>query len=144
MTVALLGLHVVGQTDNHPEFLWGTFEHKMNSPVTPDNTFTPSPTRKDPKSYTLYKANTPFSQVNNAVDPPALRLDAASQKLTPVTNVVLENQTGGENQPNGPGNVFSVNSQAQSVRRQLQASRKRPSPATIWSERCGCCPIPIT
>ena len=33
VTVALLGLHVVGQTVNHPEFLWGTFEHKMNSPA---------------------------------------------------------------------------------------------------------------
>lgn len=25
VTVALVGLHVVGYTDNHPEFLWGTF-----------------------------------------------------------------------------------------------------------------------
>ena len=81
VTVALFGLHVVGQTVNHPEFLWGTFEHKMNSPATPDNTFTPSPTLKDPKNYTLYKANTPFSQVNNPSTPPALRLDDASQKL---------------------------------------------------------------
>jgi hypothetical protein len=111
--VALLGLHVVGHTVNHPEFLWGTFEHKNNSPVTPDNTFTASPTRKDPKSYTLYKGGTFFSKVNIADDPPALRLDAASQKLTPVTNAVLENQTGGENQPNGPGNVFAVNTQGQ-------------------------------
>ena len=113
VTVALLGLHVVGHTVNHPEFLWGTFEHKMNSPATADNTFTPSPIRKDPKSYTLYRANTPFSQVNNAVAPPVLRLDAASQKLTPVTNVVLENQTGGDSQPNGPKNVTAINSQAQ-------------------------------
>jgi hypothetical protein len=113
VTVALIGLHVVGQTDNHPEFLWGTFEHKMNSPATPDNTFTASPTRKDPNSYTLYQGNTPFSQVNNKVDPPVLTLDAASQKLTPVTNAVLENQTGGENLPNGVGNIFAINSQAQ-------------------------------
>jgi len=121
VTVALVGLHVVGYTDNHPEFLWGTFEHKMNSPATPDNTFTASPTRKDPKSYTLYKGNTPFSQVNIAVDPPSLTLDAASQKLTPVTNVVLENQTGGENQiddkkqPIGVGNIFAIDAQAQSA-----------------------------
>jgi hypothetical protein len=113
VTVALLGLHVVGQTVNHPEFLWGTFEHKMNSPATPDNSFTPSATRKDPNSYTLYKASTPFSLVNNAFDPPGLKLDDASQKLTPVTHVVLENQTGGENQPNGVGNVIAINSQAQ-------------------------------
>jgi len=118
VTVALLGLHVVGQTDNHPEFLWGTFEHKANSPATPDNTFKPSPTRKDRKDYTLYKANTPFSEVNNAANPtspPILRLDDASQKLTPVTNVVLENQTGGENQPNGPGNVIAITAEAQSA-----------------------------
>lgn len=118
VTVALLGLHVVGQTDNHPEFLWGTFEHRMNSPATPDNTFTPSATRKDRKDYTLYKANTPFSEVNNAANPtspPILRLDDATQKLTPVTNVVLENQTGGENQPNGPGNVIAITAQAQSA-----------------------------
>ena len=113
VTVALLGLHVVGQTVNHPEFLWGTFEHKLNSPATPDNTFTPSPTVRDRNNYTLYKANTPFSQVNNAVDPPQLRLDDASQKLSPVTNAVLENQTGGENQPNGVGNIFAINGQAQ-------------------------------
>jgi hypothetical protein len=111
-TVALVGLHVVGQTVNHPEFLWGTFEHDMNSPATPDNTFTPSASRNDPKSYTFYKGGTPFSQVNIAVDPPALRLDATSQKITPVTNVVQENQTGGENQPNGVGNIFAINGQA--------------------------------
>ena len=114
VTVALLGLHVVGQTVNHPEFLWGTFEHKMNSPASPDNTFTPSPTVRNRNNYTLYKANTPYSQVNIAVTPPSLRLDDASQKITPVTNVVLENQTGGENQPNGVGNIFAINGQAQS------------------------------
>jgi hypothetical protein len=113
VTVALIGLHVVGHTVNHPEFLWGTFEHKLNSPATPDNTFIPALGRRDPKSYTLYRAMTPFAVVNNAFDPPTLRLDDATQKLTPVTNVVLENRTGGENQPNGPGNVLSVNSQAQ-------------------------------
>jgi hypothetical protein len=113
VTVALVGLHTVGQTVNHPEFLWGTFEHKMNSPATPDNTFTASPTRMDPMSYTLYKGNSPFSQVNKPAEPPALQLDAATQKLMPVTNAVLENQTGGENQPNGPGNVIAVTAQAQ-------------------------------
>jgi hypothetical protein len=114
VTVALIGLHVVGRTDNHPEFLWGTFEHAMNSPATPDNSFTPSASRSDPKSYPLYQGGTPFSKVNLPVDPPALRLDDTTQKLSPVTNVVQENQTGGENQPNGVGNIFAINSQAKS------------------------------
>ncbi|WP_316231718.1 hypothetical protein [Bradyrhizobium sp. SZCCHNR1051] len=117
VTVALIGLHVVGYTENHPEFLWGTFELKNNSPQTPDNTFAPSASRSDPKSYTLYKGRTPFSQVNIPALPganrPQLRLDPATQKLTPVSNVVLENQTGGENQPNGVGNIFAITAQAQ-------------------------------
>ncbi|MFA6267031.1 MAG: hypothetical protein WC670_15110 [Pseudolabrys sp.] len=111
-TVALIGLHVVGHTVNHPEFLWGTFEHQLNSPATPDNTFTPSSGVSDPKTYTLYKAGTPYSQVNIAVTPPQLSLDAASQKISPVTNVVLENATGGEANPNGADNIAVVNQQA--------------------------------
>jgi hypothetical protein len=62
--VALIGLHVVGRTVNHPEFVWGTFEQKLNAPGTSDNTFKPSAARRDPKNYTLYKADTPFSEVN--------------------------------------------------------------------------------
>lgn len=114
VTVALVGLHVVGSTINHPEFLWGTFEHKMNSPQTPDNTFTAAKGRKDPKDYTFYKANTSFADVNQHVNPPVLMLDEPAQKISPVTNVVLENQTGGENQPNGPGNIMALNGQSQS------------------------------
>jgi len=110
-TVALVGLHVVGYTVNHPEFLWGTFEHQLNSPATADNTFTPSPV-SDPKSYTFYKGGTPFNQVNNAIAPPQLRLDEATQKLSPVTNAVLENATGGENHPNGADNIKVINQQA--------------------------------
>ncbi|MGJ4950496.1 hypothetical protein [Bradyrhizobium sp. HKCCYLS20291] len=125
VTVALIGLHVVGYTENHPEFLWGTFELKNNSPQTPDNTFVPSASRSDPKTYTLYKGGTPFSQVNVAAVPganrPQLRLDPATQKLTPMTNVVLENQTGGENQPNGVGNIFAITAQAQGFLTKLKS-----------------------
>ena len=145
--MALIGLHVVGLTDNHPEFLWGTFEHKMNSPVTADNTFTPSPTVSDPNTYTLYKANTLFSQVNAAFDPPDLKLDAATQKFTPVTNVVLENQTGGENQTDGVGNIFAINSSAQNAVAAFSRPRCPPNrslPTTTWSERYGWRPTAIT
>ena len=112
--VALIGLHVVGYTVNHPEFLWGTFEHQLNSPATPDNKFTPSATTSDPKNYTLYKAGTTFNLVNTADVPPVLSLDEATQKITPTTNVVLENATGGEINPNGADNIKAVNGQAKS------------------------------
>lgn len=110
--VALVGLHVVGYTVNHPEFLWGTFEHQLNSPATADNTFNPSASISDPKTYTFYKGGTPYNAVNNAVVPPKLALNETTQKLSPVTNVVLENATGGENHPNGADNIKAINQQA--------------------------------
>ena len=112
-TVALVGLHVVGVTVNHPEFLWGTFEHNLNTPTVPDNTFTPSPSISSPSNFTLYAANTPYSTVNIANNPPVLTFNAATQRFSPVNNAVLENRTGGENQPNGPGNVMAVSAQGQ-------------------------------
>ena len=112
--VALIGLHVVGYTVNHPEFLWGTFEHQLNSPASPDNTFTPSAAVSNPNNFTLYNAGTPYDQVNVAVLPPQLTLDATTQKISPVTNVVLENATGGESHPNGAANIEAINGQAKS------------------------------
>ena len=110
-TVALVGLHVVGVTVNHPEFLWGTFEHSLNTPQVPDNTFSASGSSST--GYTFYKANTSYGQANIAVEPPLLTFNTATQRFSPVTNAVLENQTGGENQTNGPANVQSVSSQGQ-------------------------------
>lgn len=134
VTVALVGLHVVGYTLNHPEFLWGTFEHKQNSPATPDNTFSTS--GSSPSNFTFYKANTPFTQVNQAIIPPQLKLTAQTQRLTPVTNVVLENRTGGENQPNGPQNVLAVTAAAQrflvSLKNSQSAFATYNLDGTVW------------
>jgi len=66
--VALVGLHVVGHTVNHPEFVWGTFEHKLNSPRVPDNTYPAGGV--SPTNYTFYKAGTPFSKANRSHGPP--------------------------------------------------------------------------
>jgi hypothetical protein len=111
VTVALVGLHVVGVTVNHPEFLWGTFEHRLNTPSVADNTFAPN--GSNPNNFTFYQANVPFSVVNQANTPPVLSFNPGTQRFQPVNNAVLENHTGGENQPNGPGNVLAVSSQGQ-------------------------------
>jgi len=74
--VALVGLHVVGVTVNHPEFLWGTFEHKLNTPQVPDNTFSTS--GSSATGYTFYKANTSYGQANIAVTPPLLTFDMSA------------------------------------------------------------------
>lgn len=138
VSVALVGLHVVGRTVNHPEFIWGTFEHKANSPRFADGTFDPGSTASDPKSYTLYAAGTPYNQTNpqssqttatstatplsapstvvttTLVNTPTYTFNPATQKFSPATNVVLANATGGEtNSPQGPANIKNLNSAAQ-------------------------------
>lgn len=112
-TVALVGLHVVGYTINHPEFLWATFEHKLNVPRVPDNTFSKS--GSDPNNYTFYTANTPYSEVNQQnSNPVTLSFDEKTQRFSPKTNAVLLNKTGGENHsPNGPANIENLNKSAQ-------------------------------
>lgn len=140
--VALLGLHVVGQTINHPEFLWATFEHHLNSPRIPDGVNKPAPTASVPENFTLYAGGTPFGQCNipsasttvvatATVTPfstpstavtttstvtltPRYTFDAATQKFAPSTNVVLWNATGSEtHSPNGPANIAALNLSAQ-------------------------------
>ncbi|MBK8815324.1 MAG: hypothetical protein IPN42_07370 [Methylococcaceae bacterium] len=120
VTVALVGLHVVGYTANHPEFLWATFEHNLNSPATADNTFDTSGSNTG--TFTFYVANTPYTQVNQpnppqsgqSYIPPQLLFNPLTQKFTPSNNAVQENATGGENQEGGPANVTALNASAQS------------------------------
>ncbi|WP_039918481.1 mannan-binding lectin [Cellvibrio mixtus] len=136
VTVALVGLHVVGTTINHPEFLWATFEHNLNAPMVPDNTFNTSMAPAD-KNYTFYKAKTPYTQVNisNQDLPATLTFNEKTQKFSPVTNVVLENKTGGENQPGGVQNIASLNRASQNF---LKGQKKQAQFAhydligTVW------------
>lgn len=147
--VALLGLHVVGQTINHPEFLWATFEHKDNSPRFKDGTFDPASTASDARTYTLYRGGTPYDQTNqpstqttasSTTTPlstpgttvtttltatPTFTFDPTTQKFSPTSNAVLANRTGGETfSPDGPANIEALNRAAHTVlNRQAPAQR---------------------
>jgi hypothetical protein len=142
--VALVGLHVVGYTENHPEFLWGTFEHQDNSPTFPDNTFDPTSTESSSRDYTFYQKGTPWNHINynqgNQAAPFLLNFDLETQKFktvtvpnnnatgtydgtspsgSPGTNVVLANKTGGEANTNGVPNVENINEQARAYTAQF-------------------------
>ncbi len=138
VTVALIGLHVVGQTINHPEFLWATFEHKDNSPSFADGTYNPNSTASTPRNYTLYQGGTPYNQTNQSstqttatststssplstpsttvtttttlTATPTYTFNPTTQKFSPSTNAVLANRTGGETfSPNGPAHIANLN-----------------------------------
>lgn len=148
--VALLGLHVVGQTINHPEFLWATFEHKDNSPRFPDGTSKPGPNDSDKKNYTLYKGGTLFGTTNqpstqttatSTASPlsapsttinttltatPTFTFDPKTQKFSPVSNVVLANRTGSETfSPDGPANIGKINTAAHTVMQKQSPAQRR-------------------
>lgn len=139
--VALLGLHVVGHTINHPEFIWGTFEHHDNSPRFPDGTTKPAGTASDPRNYTLYAGGTPFAQTNlpstqtaatststssalstpgttittttTLTQTPRFTFDPKTQRFSPASNAVVQNATGSETfSPRGPENIAAVNNAA--------------------------------
>ncbi|HEY6814051.1 MAG TPA: hypothetical protein VI168_00795, partial [Croceibacterium sp.] len=126
--VALVGLHVVGYVEHHPEFLWATFEHVNNSPAFPDGTFEFSD-QSDSKAYTFYAAGTPFTQDSVLVpnqpaqqgDPPLLTFDEATQTFSPITQVVQMNATGGDTEPDGPSNIVAVNQASQQVMQNAKA-----------------------
>lgn len=106
--VALLGLHVVELTKEHPEFLWGTFEHNLNAPMLPDGTFNPN--NSNPNNFTLYKANTLYGASNQPnQNPNTLSFNASAQTFSPIVNAVQNNATGGDSS----GTVPLVNAAGQ-------------------------------
>ena len=91
-TVALVGLHVVGKPEGHPELVWATFEHNDNAPDLPDqmdpNSTMPVDTTR---SWTLYSKGTRASDCNKkpgqAPQPPLTFIDQAKQILDPKVSV---------------------------------------------------------
>lgn len=87
VTLALVGFHIAGVVKGHPEMIWATFEHKDNAPDVPADYNFKDPTKKvSGKDWTFYTHGTPYSECNvNPAKSPKLKLDEATQTLTPVT-----------------------------------------------------------
>jgi len=65
-TLALVGMHIVGVVEGHPEFIWATFEHNDDAPDLPVGL---SPRTAQPvestRSWTLYAKGAKASDCNN-------------------------------------------------------------------------------
>lgn len=85
-TVALVGMHVVGVVEDHPEFIWATFEHRDNAPDLPAGLTPVSNEPVSDTSWTFYAAKTPAKESNQN---PAgtLSLNEKTQALDPTVNV---------------------------------------------------------
>jgi hypothetical protein len=116
VTVALVGLHVVGVVANHPEFIWATFEQGSNAPDLPAGL---SPTSGSPVSssnFTFYAANTPANDCNQLAT--SYTLNAQSQSLSPVTQVFRQFADGS----GVPDNILAIDTLNASVHQQLAST----------------------
>jgi hypothetical protein len=117
--VALVGFHIAGAVNGHPEMIWATFEHVRNAPDLPKamNAMAPNDIVSD-KGWTFYAANTPFKDCNiNSAGAGALKLDEAKQMLSPVTQVCRMVPNGGGRRETNQANIESLNA---SVHAQLK------------------------
>ena len=116
--MALVGLHVVGVVQDHPEFIWATFEHKDNAPDLPAGTSTAAATAVDSRDWTFYKAGTPANQCNLPNGATVTLADPGNQVLSPITNAFRQTAFGGGDAQN-VANIQALNA---SVAAQLGAA----------------------
>ncbi|MBV8751856.1 MAG: hypothetical protein JO328_03255 [Hyphomicrobiales bacterium] len=93
VTVALVGMHVVGVVKGHPEFAWATFEQIDNAPDLPAGMNPRSPDPVNTNSFTFYKGGTPANASN--VLSTNLTIDPNTQVISPITNVFRQFEYGG-------------------------------------------------
>ncbi len=118
VTVALVGLHVVGVVQDHPEFIWATFEHKDNAPDLPAGSSSTATTSVNSKDWTFYTAGTPANQCNLPDSASITLADPGTQILSPITNVFRQAAFGGGSAQN-VANIQALNA---SVATQLGTS----------------------
>jgi hypothetical protein len=94
VTVALVGLHVVGRLEGHQEFVWSTFEHLKNAPDLPAGTPHDSASPVSSTAFTFYRAGKAAKDCNKQ-DLTSLSLNVAAQKLSPITDVFRQFPFGG-------------------------------------------------
>jgi hypothetical protein len=97
VTVALLGLHVVGVIDGHPEFIWASFEHADDSgkrdiaPAAKDNPVAGNVNgqviENADRTYPLFKKGETAANANQFHQGP---IDEASQKFSNAASIYRE------------------------------------------------------
>ncbi len=103
--VALVGFHIAVVVKDHPEAIWATFEHIDNAPFLAANAQGDGGVSE--LDHTFYTKDTKLKDVNQN-NAPILTLDAATQTLSPVTQVALQYRRGGGNSIN-QNNIDELN-----------------------------------
>ncbi|HEV7505212.1 MAG TPA: hypothetical protein VGS07_09890 [Thermoanaerobaculia bacterium] len=115
--VALVGFHVVGWVQGHPEAVWASFEHDDNAPDLVPNQSPSVPVST--RDWAFYSAGT-LALNCNQVSTSQLKLDAATQTLTPITQVCRQFPSGmAAGTPSTDPNLQAITTLNASVKSQL-------------------------
>ncbi|MFT5787123.1 MAG: hypothetical protein ACI9KK_002485 [Ascidiaceihabitans sp.] len=107
-TVALVGMHLAGRVDDHPEMIWATFEHIGNAPNLPADVAHDGPQAVSADSFTFYSGGTAAAVGNNDAAG-SLTLDETTQVLDPITQVFRQFTYGTPNEAiDGALNVANI------------------------------------
>lgn len=113
VTVALIGVHVVGIIKDHPEFAWATFALPGTAPDLPAGMDPHSPNPVSAQDFPLYKGGTAADQCNYLPD--KMSIDESTQVITPITNVFQEFPDGGATPQSTAAAIASSNANFQSA-----------------------------
>ncbi len=133
VTVALVGFHIGGIVEGHPEMIWATFEHNRNAP-----NVKPGMTLEEPVSdqdFTFYTANTTLADCNvNYSSSNKLTLNEATQELSPITQVCRQYQFGNEQGVNAQNdaNIASLNESVESFFNEEDVWKNYREVGAIW------------
>jgi hypothetical protein len=134
--VALVGLHIVGVTVNHPEFVWATFEQNNNAPDLPPGMDPTSSNPVNTQGFTFYAANTAANKCNIKAgkgSAPQLQItDPVKQTIAPITNVFRVFATGNAC-PARTQDIMAVNTASQQQLAQANTARPPAPKETIWA-----------
>ena len=142
VTLAMVGIHVVGSVSGHPELLWGTFEHVSNCPAAAFSyAKAPSGTATVPQNTTgnwVFSANgavSPFNEQHLAMGGPTGDHVVAVPPFAISPSNILRTMPWGLNGSNANGNaeVISINNVVRSTLDPADLRRNYFHEGTTWT-----------
>ena len=142
ITLAMVGMHVVGSTKGHSEMLWGTFEHLSNDPAAAYTyTKTPSGTGSIPQNtagtwvFCANNAGAPFNEMHMAMGGPNFDHVVAISPFSISPSNILRTMPFGLPGSNSNGNaeVISINNTVRSLLDTADIRRHYFHEGTTWT-----------
>ena len=133
VTVALVGFHIAGIVEGHPEMIWATFEHVRNAPNVPTNLPLEDVVSKD--NFTFYTENTTLADCNvNYASSNQLKLDEATQEFSPITQACRFYQYGNQSGVNtiNDGNIKDLNTSVGALLNDSDIWKNYQEVGAIW------------